>query len=529
MRTHRAALVLAISLLLSLAASVPSFGAETGKVGLAAQGSATSFVLTGFRFSGNDSIDSATLAALVDYAVGERLDIDGLNALADVITKYYREQGYWFARAYLPEQEITDGVLLIAVIEGKYGRVEVNRLARLPEALPLSYLRDIRPGSTIQGPPLERSILLLSDLPGVEATASLNPGTETGTADLRVSLHPAERFRAGLTLTNDGKEWGAFRSIVNARWSNPLGHADEFAVSLMGASSGTRYARLAYEAPVNDSATRLNMAYAVSTYALDDEFAVLEASGETRRVSFIASHPVDRGPRSSVVGEAGFVYTNVQETMVGLAESERALSGLSAAVRGEWIGEYGDSLSAALDVRVGSVWFASATDAAFDAAGPKTAGEFRKASADVSMFRPFGAYTSAKFSFSGQWASKNLDPTEKLVLGGPEGVRAYSTDEPSVDVGWVGRFELRRDVAHRLLPGVREATLFVDVGGGRVNKAPWPGAGEADRLTLAGGGVGLVWQYNSFTAEVNYAVPIPVGDDAPDGGARLLWQATMRF
>jgi len=529
MRIYRAALCFAVGLFLSLSVPWLAFGAAAPEHTEAAR-PVGSFLVTGFEFTGNASIETWMLEDVVAHGVGQFLNMDGLNAIADEITNYYREQGYWLALAYLPEQEVSDGVVLIAVREGHYGNVRVESYADVPEELGPRILRDVGPGDVIYGPRLESAILLLSDVPGVEANASLSPGSEPGTADLHVVLRPIERFVVGWTANNHGSgSSNAFRSILNARWDNPRGYGDHFSGSLVSTNSGTHFGRLAYEAPINHRELRLNIAYNASRYKLGNEFAALEASGESRRFSFIANHPVFRGGRVNLNGEAGYAQTDIHETIASISDSKRTVSALSGALHAEWRGQSGGTVSATLEVRQGSVRLRSASDLVFDQAGPKTAGDFRKATADIMVVQPFGAHAAISATASGQWASKNLDPTEKLALGGPEGVRAYSPDEASVDEGWLGHLEVRRNVSLRWLPGLREGTLFLDVGQGQVNKAPWPGSGGPKRVTLAGGGVGLVWHFDPITAELSYALPISIGEDAPEAGGLLWWQASMRF
>jgi hemolysin activation/secretion protein len=55
--------------------------------------------------------------------------------MAAKITVHYRRNGYFVAQAYLPEQDIKNGVVTIAVIEGRYGQVTLNNQAPVSTAL----------------------------------------------------------------------------------------------------------------------------------------------------------------------------------------------------------------------------------------------------------------------------------------------------------------------------------------------------------------------------------------------------------
>jgi len=93
--------------------------------------------VTQFTFSGNTLFSDETLSEVVKEFVGKELDFEGLTDAATAVRAYHRERGYFLAQAYLPQQAIRDGVVEIAVIEGRVGLVELERrpASRLAEWL----------------------------------------------------------------------------------------------------------------------------------------------------------------------------------------------------------------------------------------------------------------------------------------------------------------------------------------------------------------------------------------------------------
>lgn len=75
--------------------------------------------VTSITISGNQALSTGELQQLVAGMVGSRHSLDQLNAAARRITAYYRERGFIAARAYLAQQNITDGVVGILVTEGR--------------------------------------------------------------------------------------------------------------------------------------------------------------------------------------------------------------------------------------------------------------------------------------------------------------------------------------------------------------------------------------------------------------------------
>jgi hemolysin activation/secretion protein len=81
--------------------------------------------VTEIHFTGIEGLATQEeLNSLVADAIGKILSFKELQALADKVTAYLRQKGYFLARAYLPRQEIKGGIIEITVVQG---RLEVKR------------------------------------------------------------------------------------------------------------------------------------------------------------------------------------------------------------------------------------------------------------------------------------------------------------------------------------------------------------------------------------------------------------------
>ena len=87
----------------------------------------------------------------------------------------------------------------------------------------------------------------------------------------------------------------------------------------------------------------------------------------------------------------------------------------------------------------------------------------------------------------GQAASKNLDASEKLSLGGARAVRAYSSSEALVDQGLIGTVEWRWSYNAELSP-----FAFYDAGRGKYARSPTAFDGP-NNISLRGYGLGVSW------------------------------------
>ena len=139
-----------------------------------------------FRVTGNTVFTTQELQEELKEFLGKEADVNGLLDAADKVKSFYRQKGYFLAQAYLPQQELRVGVtklVEIAVIEGRFGEVSSNLPAdvRVSKSLIDGMLaKEIRTGEVITEQRLERPLLLMSDLPGINVKSDIRPGNAVG-------------------------------------------------------------------------------------------------------------------------------------------------------------------------------------------------------------------------------------------------------------------------------------------------------------------------------------------------------------
>ena len=167
-----------------------------------------------------------------------------------------------------------------------------------------------------------------------------------------------------------------------------------------------------------------------------------------------------------------------------------------------------------------------------DAATAQTNGRFEKIVFAAARLQHVTTTVSLYAAITGQLASKNLDISEKMALGGAYAVRAYPTGESYADEGYVLNLEARW-LAPRLFEsqtGQIHLIAFVDTGTVIFNKDPWM-AGP-NRRTLSGAGFGVTWtDYNNVVVRAFYAFKLgnAVATSAPDEDGRFWIQAVKFF
>ncbi len=176
---------------------------------------------------------------------GKTLTLGQLQKLAQKITDYYREKGYPLSRAVIPAQSLEGGVAKIRVIEAEYGKVLLNNSSAAHSSLLQSLLDPLQSGAPIEDGSLDRALLLLSDVAGIETTASLMPGAQVGSSDLTVSATPGVSAVGSVTVDNYGNDYTGNGRIGGAVTINELlGLGDQLSANGLTSGRGMDYARL---------------------------------------------------------------------------------------------------------------------------------------------------------------------------------------------------------------------------------------------------------------------------------------------
>ncbi|MFN2646803.1 MAG: ShlB/FhaC/HecB family hemolysin secretion/activation protein [Burkholderiales bacterium] len=451
-----------------------------------------------FVFRGNSLYSDAALRNELEDFVGEELDFEGLNEAATRVRAFYRARGYFLAQAYLPVQTIRNGRVEIEVIEGRVGRVELERRqgARFAESLLAGVLRaHLKQGQIITESGLERPLLIINDLPGAQVTSEIRPSETLGAADVRVNvLQEGGRFNGYVDADNHGNRFtGEYRIGTNLNWNTPLGYGDQATFRGFVSDEGMRYMRFAYLIPVGYYGTRVGLSYSSFEYRLTKDFSELRASGEGEVKSAYAFHPLVRTRNSNVIAQVSYDDKHLIDRTATSFE-ERDISTLKLGVVGDFrdgflgggLNAYGATMTQGrLRIEPPSVL---ATDVG--PTGHNTSGSFVKYNFEARRLQRISDRTSVLFSVSGQCANKSLASAEKFSLGGPNGVRAFPVGEATADSALLATVEGRHIVpTMKIFGGDLTLLGFYDQGWARINETPLASDNENSR-SLSGYGVG---------------------------------------
>jgi hemolysin activation/secretion protein len=267
-------------------------------------------------------------------------------------------------------------------------------------------------------------------------------------------------------------------------------------------SQGSSYLRWDYSVPAGYLGTRAGVQTSNMTYKLVGDFSALQASGNSGGWGAYSTTPLLRSINDNLLlnlsyDEKSFKNFALSNSAPALV-SDYTLSVWRATLNRSWYDEiWGYALNNwTITASTGQVNLGGSPNQADDAQFAHTAGEFNKFNLSWSRQQFLSERMTLAATLTGQAASRNLDSSEKMYLGGPTGVRAYPVNEVGGSVGQTLNLELRERLDENWT-----ISGFYDYGQVYVyannQKADGGILTTQNQVALEGLGLSLVWQNNN--------------------------------
>ncbi|MGH8795687.1 MAG: ShlB/FhaC/HecB family hemolysin secretion/activation protein [Caldimonas sp.] len=459
----------------------------------------------------------AALPALTAPYVGKARSYEDLvNAAATVTRFLQREMGYYLGYAYLPEQTPADGVIRIAVLEGRLDEVILNWPDKMPvkRSVVEAYLARLKPGEILRVRDVERVVFLVNDLRGLTARFEVKAGRTPGTATLVVTPQPEQRVVSRAEIDTAGSRYsGVVRASVLSTISSPLGLGDGLVVNALSSTTGGLMFGLAgYTLPVGSDGFKLGASASYVRYQLDKSLLTLDLHGNATTVTLYGLYPVVRSRNLNLFSLVSVDSKQFNDQQGPGLSQRKTSTDLQLSVSGD---ARDDLLSGGVNTFELSVAHGSIKlprGAATDNAPDFTIGRLNASRLQNLVNNRLLLFMSLK----GQLAFANLDSTEQFQIGGPDRVRAFAPGEGTGDSGEVLSLELRFLPPEAWFGRIsRELvfTAFYDIGTAKLRHDPAQQLVAkpdfVNRLSLSGWGFGGVWDRSrDFALRLYLAWPI---------------------
>ena len=502
-------------------------------------------VARAFEVSGSTVFGERDFEPLLAPWVGREIRSEDLVAIRDAITRLYVDRGYLNSGAVIPDQDPSDGVIRIRVVEGRLSAIRIEgarhyRASRLESrvALGASVPLDVAK--------LEEALQILQQDPRIERVfARLLPGEAPGEAVLDVRVEEARPWRIELAANNwANPAWGGYQGEALLGDENLLGFGDtlagrvEVADGYVGVDGG-------YDFPLNALGTLLRTGGEWSdSKIIEDPFSELDIQTRYQSAQIGVEHPVYRSlqteARLGVIGEWRHAKTEIcafEDLLGGCdpfsfpgsgADPEDGEATVSVLRLSQEIvrRDLDQVLAARSQLSIG-LPILGATDRDVPASALGISG-FRQPDGQfvawlaqlqwVRRFEPWDLRAIARVD--AQLASDALPSLERFPVGGHLSVRGYRENQIVRDQGVVASLELRlpfRPFEGRA--GVFELAPFADYGYAKNRKNPTPHPHD-----LASVGVGLLWSLGPVEAQVYWGhqlVDVDTSGDLQDHGVQF--------
>lgn len=464
------------------------------------------YTINQFKFIGNTKVSSEDLAKVINSFMGREVTGSQMEQIAESLSAVYSAHGYGFTSISYDPAALANGSAEFSIIEGKAGRVIVKNQSRVSDWLVDGLLGKFHsnPDNTES---LERAGLLINDIPGATASPPrLSRGALDGTVDVEVNVNKSPLINGYASIDNYGSRTsGRLRMSAMLGVNSPFGWGDSLRLNVSGmpyhSDGKSTLGGFVYDFPLSSNGVRGGVGFNRLKYNLGGIYAGL-FDGTADVWSAYASYPLIRQQATNLSGRLTYshsVYVDNQMSFENRRHSDSVALMLSGDQQDMVWGRNGVSRYT-LTFTHGRLQYDSQAYALQDRQGGKTAGDYNKVELSLSRMQQLTGSVYLQAELQGQQGFKNLDGASRMVLGGPSGVRAFSSDYLSVDSGVLFRSTVGRHMSVGLPVNIY---AFYDGAAGALRHTR--SRGTSNNVSLQGAGVGADLSFHNVSLSVSTA------------------------
>ena len=403
---------------------------------------------------GNTTYTHNEIKELYSNYIHRQVSLADMYVLSNAITNRYRNDGYILSQVIVPPQTIENGTIKFRVVEGYIDRVTV--VDEEATGYAAERIRDIadniRNDNVLNAEALERYLLLINDLPGVEARSILGPSPDkTGAAELRVIVE-RKPYDAYVSVDNYGSRFLGPYQFTAAGSSNSLIGQNEtisglvvYAPSSDVPSPELLYGSVSYKQPITQEGTTAELSVSIADTEPGSILEQFDVEGKSKLYALKLEHPFVRSRTTNLYGHVQFDWRDLTSENNLSADIEDNIRTLRVGGRVQHL----DTLlgaginSLAVEVAQGlDVLGASNEDVATLS---RAAGEvdYTKIEAEYQRLQKIRPGLNMLLGAKGQYTSDPLLSSEEFGVGGVSYGRGYDSSEIIGDQGFAGKLELQ--------------------------------------------------------------------------------------
>lgn len=499
-----------------------------------------SFVIDAIDVKGNTVLPDDAISAITAPFLHQRLGSKRIDLLLRRFTEAFVDAGYITTRAYLGEQNLASGRLIVTIVPGKVESIRLNGRAIRPndggwfDTVGGGWLTDAgsawqlpAPGDTVRLQALEQGVDQINRLRRNRAELQILPGQSPGGSVVVLSNPYGDRFHFNVGADNYGsRATGIARARLGIDADNALGFQEAISADYIG-TVDTNAAVISAAVPFAFNTFSYTGSLSEYQYAIADT-ALLYGRGSAH--TFGWSGVISRSRHGRQALDLTLTHRKSEREINNLALEPQRLTVL----RGAWSGLRRFAANDQPGYAAAEIGIARGLTAAKAMRDPRDMrrneahAQFTKVDGNASMQLPLPPVAEARFAWrpqlAGQWTSVALFGSEQIFAGGAGTVRGFREGVIAGDRGAYLRNEMVWANAPAVV-GLRvEPYLFLDGG-----LTGYVATRRHEAVAAAGAGMRLAAQWGGqlFTGELLAGAPLAQSGNL--GAARALLLATINW
>mgnify|MGYP001573944035 CR=1 FL=1 len=434
------------------------------------------FAVSKIALQGVTKFPKNSLDFILREAIGESIAISDLQSVAKFLDQYYLDHGF-LAKTSIPEQDIVDGIITLLVSESKLGKISINSPK---EGLRFNdgYAKEILGVGQDDGisiTSLEKSVRVLTNMPGIEARISLAPGVKKHHTDVNVNMKNTKLITGFAQVDNRGSQSTGKNRIVSMLTGNGAFSMGDKVAGYLSKSKGSDIYQLNGSVPLGNVGDRASASLTRLDYKLVNNPST-PANGYSNSATVQYSTKEYLMPELHSVDSIELGYNKSVNYTSGVESSNKTIDSIVLSSAGYVLDKDiyvlgGGSTQYQLSTIFGNADLSkNASDLLSDSTTKKVDGTFKKLNFSLDRNDPIGSGRVFKAQVKGQLGFDNLDSSQKMSLGGANGVRAYPIGEAPGDSALLLQAEVQQLINKNMV-----FSVFADAGWVELNNTLWSG------------------------------------------------------
>jgi hemolysin activation/secretion protein len=395
---------------------------------------------------------------------GKRLDFEGLQKVARILTRALREKKYVLSQVLLLPQEIKNGMVTFQAINGHIDEIIYEGDASLATGRVKRLLDQIIETKPIDKKVLERNLMLVSQLPGVDIKVTFRASEKTKEASTMIVRFEKDWGKVSLSTNNDTvRLYEEFQASATIDVENAFGYNSKF--TLMGVqsigSNATQVAMGQVVLPISDDGLYGVMKIDASYARPGEELEKLNIRNRYISGTIGVTHPLMLGRHGRLdAGLNVIISNNLQDIEAVGTKKEDDLRILNGFIKWDVADHFGGNNILSFSLFKGLKGLGSTRMSDPNKLRLNSRPDFIKSQFEIHRSQPLGRGFGILFTGIGVWSGNQLPSSERFYAGGAPFNRAYESGITRGDSALMGRLSF--SYTHKNTYGVSNFYAYVN-------------------------------------------------------------------